>query len=200
MILENWRYSWPMKRNGSATTANSEGDSLALMPVEPPDTFYLQAAMGWLDLGDPREAGEEIARISHELLDHPDVLEVRWAICAATKSWETAAEVAETLVAVAPERSSGWIHRAYALRRCKKAGLQHAWAALRPAVEQFPKEDVIPYNLACYAAQFGWVDIAWDWLRKAAKACRDEKLIRDRALADSDLKTLWERLRRETLG
>ena len=192
-----------MKRNDPATTAaqsSFSADDIALMQLEPPDTFHLQAAMGWLDLGDPNEAGEEIARITPELLDHPDVLEVRWTICAATRSWETAADVAETLVGVAPERSAGWIHRAYALRRSKTGGLQHAWAALRPAFERFPKEDVIPYNLACYAAQFGWLDVAWDWLCRAAKAAKDEKMIRDRSLADTDLKPLWDRLRRETLG
>ena len=43
----------------------------------------MRAAIGWLELGNHAEAGEEIARIAPEMLEHPDVLEVRWMICAA---------------------------------------------------------------------------------------------------------------------
>src|SRR5437867_9680706 len=163
--------------------------------LEPPDTHHLQAAIGWLELGNPAEAGEEIARLRAEALDHPDVLEVRWAICAAGPSWEAALAVAEKLVEVAPERCSGWVQRAYALRRVKHGGLQLAWAALRPAFDKFPKASVIPYNLACYAAQFGRLDEAWDWLHKAMEAAGDVSKIKERALADADLQPLWDRIR-----
>src|SRR5215475_8175914 len=107
--------------------------------LEPPDTHHLSAAVGWLELGNPAEAAEEIARLSQEALNHPDVLEVRFSICATGQRWDAAAELAETLVTVAPDRSSGWVHRAYALRRSRGGGLQLAWAALRPAFEKFPK-------------------------------------------------------------
>ena len=163
--------------------------------LEPPDAHHLRAAIGWLELGDPVEAGEEIARLRTESLDHPDVLEVRWAICAAGPSWEAALQVAQRLVEVAPQRASGWVHRAYALRRVRDGGLQSAWAALRPAFEKFPKEEVISYNLACYAAQFGRLDEAWDWLKKSMKTSGEVQKIKDRALADLDLQALWDRLR-----
>ena len=164
-------------------------------PLHPPDTFYLSAAEGWLELGNPAEAGEEIARVSAPALEHPDVLEVRWAICATGQRWSSAVDVAERLVTLAPERSSGWIHRAYALRRTTGGGLQMAWAALRPAFEKFPKVSVIPYNLACYAAQFGRLDEAWEWLHKAMEAEGDVARIKQMALHDRDLEALWERIR-----
>src|SRR6185503_14687913 len=159
----------------------------ALPKLESPDTHYLRAAQGWLELGNPAEAGEEIARISPALLDHPDVLEVRWSVCAAGRRWEAALEVAERLVKLAPERSSGWIHCAYAVRRAAGGGLQKAWEVLRPAFEKFPKEAVIPYNLACYAAQFGRLDEAWEWLHKSMEAEGNVQTIQQRALADTDL-------------
>src|SRR6185436_7555694 len=37
------------------------------MNLEPPDTHYLRAACGWLELGNPAEAGEEIARSRAEV-------------------------------------------------------------------------------------------------------------------------------------
>jgi hypothetical protein len=146
-------------------------------------------------LSNPSEAGEEIARISPASLDHPEVLEVRWDICAAEQSWEAGLKVAESMIRQAPERAAGWIHRAYAARRVKGGGLQQAWEALRPSYEKFPKTSIIPYNLACYAAQLGRADEAWDWLHKAMEAAGDVPLIKQMALADRDLEPLWPRLR-----
>jgi|ERR1043166_2399099 tetratricopeptide (TPR) repeat protein len=165
------------------------------MPLAPPDTHHLSAAIGWLELGNSAEAGEELARISPAALEHPDVLEVRWQICANSKSWEAAAEVAELCVAKAPERASGWLHRAYAKRRVPGGGLDPAWEALRPAFEKFPDEPIIPFNLACYAAQAGRLDEALDWLQRAIAASRNLNEIKRMALADPDLQPLWERIR-----
>jgi len=163
--------------------------------IEPPDIHHLKAAVGWLELGNHVEAGEEIARISAANLNHPDVLEVRWAICAEGNSWDAAAEVAQTLVGVAPDRAKGWVHRAYAARRAVKGSLAQAEKLLIEALHKFPKESVIPYNLACYAAQSGRLDEAWDWLHKAMEVEGDVKTIKTRALSDTDLKPLWERIR-----
>jgi hypothetical protein len=167
----------------------------AMSNLEPPDIHHLSAAVGWLELGNPSEAGQEIARISSALVDHPDVLEVRWEICAALASWKKALSIADLLLRQAPDRATGWIHRAYAMRRVTGGGLQQAWDALRPAFDQFPKVSVIPYNLACYATQMGRLDEAWEWLHKAMEAAGDVESIKTMAVADSDLKPLWERIR-----
>jgi len=164
-------------------------------PLPPPDSHHLLAAEGWLELGNSAEAGEEIARIAPAHLDHPDVLEMRWAICAAGERWETGLTIAETLVRVAPDLASGWLHRAYALRRVPGGGLQRAWDALRPAHEKFPKAELIAFNLACYAAQMGRLEEAWEWLHKSMEAAGDVEEIKKMALADMDLHPLWERLR-----
>ena len=168
---------------------------MAVAELNQPDAFHLRAAVGWLELGNPAEAGEEIARISGNAIAHPDVLEVRWQICAATQSWDAAAPVAEELVAAAPKRVSGWIHRAYAIRRAANGGLQKAWDALLPAAKLFPKDPLIAYNLACYAAQFARLDEAWDWFQKAISLTDDLDAMKQMALADRDLEQLWERIR-----
>lgn len=163
--------------------------------LEAPDVHHLLAAQGWLELGNTCEAGEEIARISMENLEHPDVLEVRWAICAGGERWEAGLDVAEALLRIAPERASGWLHRAYALRRVKGGGLQRAWDALRPGYDKFPKAEVISYNLACYAAQMGRLNEAWEWLHKSMEAAGDVEVIKQMALGDMDLHPLWDRIR-----
>jgi tetratricopeptide (TPR) repeat protein len=166
-----------------------------MLPLESPDIHHLTAAMGWLELGNPVEAGEEIRKISASNLEHPGVLEARWQICAALKSWEAALEVAEILISKVPGHDSAWLHRAYALRRVNSGGLQKAWDALRPAYEKFPKSALIPFNLACYDAQLGRLEEAWEWLHKAMEGAKDVAVIKQMALADDDLKNLWDRIK-----
>jgi len=164
-------------------------------PLEPPDSHHLTAAEGWLELGNADEAGREIARIQHHLLGHPDVLEMRWQVCAAGQRWEPALDLAEQLVANTPDRSFGWVHRAYCIRRVNNGNLQKAWDALLPAFKRFPGETIIPYNLACYAAQMGRSEEAWKWLHKAMENAKSIDRIKAMALADTDLASLHDRIR-----
>jgi Flp pilus assembly protein TadD len=164
--------------------------------LEPPDTHALSAAQGWLELGNAAEALSELAKISPAQQAHPSVLELRWSACAATESWAPALETATDLIRVAPENANGWLNRAYALRRVEGGGLAQAWEALLPAVEIFPKEPVVFFNLACYACQMGRLDEARRKLRRAAEI-GDAKDIKRMALEDADLKPLWDELRRD---
>ena len=156
----------------------------------PPDRHHLTAAIGWLELGNHSEAGEEISRISAENLDDPDVLEIRWQICASGGSWDAALAAAERLIQVAPDRVAAWLHRAYALRRSSTGTLQAAADALRPAFDKFPQAALVPYNLACYAAQLGQLDAALDWLKHAIRRSEKPGTIKEMALADDDLRPL----------
>ncbi len=54
----------------------------------------------------------------------------------------------------------------------------------------FPKESLIPYNLACYECQAGNLKAAWNWLEKAFDA-GDAKRFKLMALEDPDLEPLW---------
>ena len=164
-----------------------------MQPLEVPDSHHLLAAQGWLELGSPTEAAAELGLISPVHQRHPDVIEVRWTWHAHSRQWEAALEAARELVLAAPDRASGWLHQAYALRRAAGGGLPQAQEILLPAVEKFPKEPIIPFNLACYACQLGQLDEARKWLKRAMKVGGREsiKLI---ALADEDLKPLWPEL------
>ena len=161
--------------------------------LEPPDSHYLMAAIGWLELGSAVEARAELEKISAPQQNNPDVLEVCWLICAGEKQWDAALDAARALVRKAPKRSSGWVHQAYALRRVNGGGLQAAWDALRPACEKFPKEWIIPYNLSCYACQMNQLGEALTWLLLAEEIGPKEK-IKQMALNDPDLQPLWEEI------
>ena len=79
------------------------------------DQRHLEAAEGWLELGLPLEATAELSKIGRLQQSHPDVLELRWHISAKAKTWLTCAEIAATLIQIAPDRVDGWIHRSFAL-------------------------------------------------------------------------------------
>lgn len=163
-------------------------------PLEPSEIHTLRAVAGWLELGNPGEAELELGRIAAPRRQHPDVLEVDWLLTAARHDWNRALVVAELLVTLAPDRVQGWIHRAYATRRAEGGGLTQAREVLLPAHGLFPDESVIPYNLACYAAQLGELDEARRWLRDATRR-GGSKMIREMALGDADLRPLWAEIR-----
>lgn len=157
---------------------------------EPADIHRLNAALGWLGLNSPADARVELDGIPAALQSHPAVLEARWLLCAHEQNWPDALAVAERELQAAPEDSSGWLHRAYALRRVDKGGLVQAWEALLPAAEKFPDEAVIAYNLSCYACQLKELDASRVWLKRAIKIGGKDD-IKKMALADDDLKPLW---------
>ena len=143
-----------------------------------------------MELGSTREALAELSKLPPQLANHPEVLEVRWTVSVAENDWAQALQLAEQLIQLNPMLASAWLHRAYALRRVKGGGVSAAWDALLPAVQKFPTEPTIPYNLACYACQLGQLEEARQWLLRA-RALSDRSRIKDMALADEDLKPFW---------
>lgn len=165
-----------------------------ITPLEPPDTHHLRAAEGWYELGDFAEGLAELRHVSGAAANHPDTLQISWAIHAAREDWTTARDVADTLVERAPGLEAGWIHRAYATRRMPGGTIESAWLSLYPAAKLFPDETIIPYNLACYECQLGHLAEAKTWLQRALRIPKGEqesKIIRKMAQADTDLEPLW---------
>jgi len=164
-----------------------------MKPIEPPDSHYFGAAIGWLELGNPVEANEELKQIAPELEGHPAVLALRYDIHAKSKDWERAVEAAGALVRAAPEESIGWLSLAYATRRNPGGGLPQAREILTQAQPKFPGQYLIPFNLACYECQLGNLDTARKWLEKAF-AAGDAKHMKRMALRDPDLEPMWKQI------
>lgn len=150
--------------------------------------MHLLAAEGWLELGNPGEARLELDGISQKGRVHPEVLQLRWEICAKLKQWGECVDIGETLTRVDPERVVSWIHHAFALHELKRT--QEAWDVLLPAQKRFPKEPTILYNLACYACQLGRLEDARELL-EACLALGNRKEWKKQALEDPDLAPLW---------
>jgi len=161
--------------------------------LEPPDTHHLNAAEGWIGLGNPTEAERELAKVSSVRAHHPDVLRVWYHVHEKRGHWEEAVTVARVLCRTVPHLAFGWIHLAYALHELRRT--HEAYKVLLPIVEKFHDEYIILYNLACYTCQMGALEEARTWLRKAV-AMAGADTIKELASTDPDLKILWPEIQK----
>ena len=164
------------------------------MDLDHIDVHWLRSAVGWLELGSPEDALLDLESMSPPGQKHVDAIETRWLALAELKRWEPATEVARQLIAAAPDRSIGWLHHAYALRRSSKGSVLAAYNALSPVAEKFPKEAIIPYNLACYTCQLERDPSETLALLKQAIAAGKRKEILAMALKDPDLEPLRQEI------
>jgi predicted Zn-dependent protease len=151
------------------------------------DQRHLEAAEGWVELGNHLEAGKELEQITPENHAHPAVLEIRWQILAKARQWDAALDIAAALIQLLPEHPLGWINRSYALHELKRT--EEARDNLLRVVGKFPADAIMRYNLACYECQLGRLEQAKTWLQKAF-AVGDSKELTLMALGDPDLEPL----------
>ena len=156
--------------------------------LEPPGSHHLDAAQGWLGLGDCQSALDELELIDPVMRSHPDVLAVRCDIYTAAMKWPEVVAVAWTLVNLNPDRPSGWVRRSFALHGLKQT--QQAFDLLLPAARKFPEISTIPYNLACYCAQLGKLEEARRWLHQSYEI-GNAKMLKLAARYDPDLAPLF---------
>jgi Flp pilus assembly protein TadD len=161
-------------------------------PLEPPASHLLSAAEGWLELGNPAEAAAELAGLDPELVTHPAVIELQWQIQAHTGQWAACLALAERLVALHPGLPAGYIHRSYALHELERT--VEARDQLLPALELFPDEEILRYNLACYECRLGNLAMARQWLRRTFEHKNAEGW-RAEAKKDEDLEALWSEMK-----
>ncbi len=153
----------------------------------PPDSLHVQAAQGWLELGNPSEASHELEKIAPAFRMHPAVLMIRWKIYAKLGQWEQSLELADTLIKLAPEIPVGWIDKATAFHALKR--YQDAHAALSPALAKFPGDPLVLYDMACYECLLGYLDKAQELLKKVF-ATDESMVFKNMAMLDPDLEAL----------
>ena len=165
-------------------------------PLQPPDSLDLKATQRWFMLANYSEAEQALEQITPPFRTHPDAQEVRSHARAHAKNWDACLGIGEALVEASPDRASGWLVRAYALRYATGGGLHAAWNALLPTAERFSNVD-LNFNLARYACQLSRLPEARDCLKRAfemAEKARTEKSLRFRVLNDPDLQPRWNEI------
>jgi tetratricopeptide (TPR) repeat protein len=159
-----------------------------MQPLGHPDSHHLAAVQGWLALGNHLEADKELDEISPEMLTHPDVLEIRWQIYAKEKRWPACEEIGQAIIEADPNRASGWLNQAMALRQQGK--FKDAYANLYVVFDDFPENWRVPFELARYSSLLGEFYEAKEWFKKAIGI--NEKLVQKLGIDDPDLKPMWD--------
>ena len=153
----------------------------------------LRAATGWLELGNPDEAFNELEKITPFHRAHPDVLKLRWRIYDSAGKHQSAFGVAQGLSRLLPDDAEPFVWRSYSARRMKGGGLGLALELLLDVVNDFPGEPILPFNIACYHCQRGDLNEAKTWLHTAYEVAGRNGTLRywkTKTLDDDDLAEL----------
>ncbi len=157
------------------------------MSIAADDQPYLTRAEGFLGLGMSREAEAELAKMSPSTVAAPEVLVVRLAVYQEERRWAAMQAAAQKLATLDPGNSQWAVSLAYATRRAES--IEAARAILMDALDRFPTEAIIPYNLACYDCQLGDLGAARQFLDISLRLAPEMKPM---AREDEDLKPLWD--------
>jgi len=155
------------------------------MNLSPATVRRLSYAEGYLMLGLAKQAAEELADVPPEANEALPVLKLRLGLELARAAWVAAAGLARDLCEREPRDASHWIQRAYATRRGDS--LAAAREILWRGLTLHPREATIHFNLACYEAQLGHLDIARAYL---AGSVRLDPSFAELARTDPDLAPL----------
>jgi Flp pilus assembly protein TadD len=101
--------------------------------------------------------------------------------------WSEAAAVAERLIQKDPDEADWYIALGFAIRRAQS--LAAAEVILSAALQKFPGNATIYFNLACYYTQLSNPDKARSYLERAIAI---DESFRKVALTDPDLRALRE--------
>ena len=147
---------------------------------------HFERAQGWLLLEKFDEAGKALRAIPPAFRRRHEVKSVRAQLYLATRQWKRAEPVLRQLLKQDEGEPQHWVSLAFAVRRAKS--IADAEPILLEARQRFPKEAIIWFNLACYAAQQGRLSEVPALLREAIRL---EPKITELAKTDSDLAPYW---------
>lgn len=149
--------------------------------------FGLAKADGFMDLSMHRHARQELCRLPWAARRQPEFRLLLLRLRSAESHWPKAAALARRMVRQWQDAPALRIQWAYAVRR--SVGIEAARRILLEALQQFPKEPVISYNLACYDAQEGYTQQALAHYRHAIQL---DQNVRTLAEDDRDLDPVRE--------
>ena len=156
------------------------------------DRMHVHAADCWISVGNLDQARNELAAVASGIGDHPDVLQVRWHLCAQARQWDACEEIARNLTQLAPDRVTGWLQLAQSLRRLNR--FKAAAESVRSGLESCGEKPALVLSLACCEARSGRMKRAVECLRQALALAGDwqaRNRLLFRAFEETDLDSVW---------
>ena len=142
----------------------------------------LRAASGWLELGMPDDALDELKLLDGEDRDGRKALELKLAAEMVKEEWKTASETARDLCKQAVDEPDFFLSAAYCLHEDGETEEAKKWLLSGP--ESLHEIPVFHYNMACYLWKLGEGERAKNHLAKAVDM--DESFL-ESAKDDRDL-------------
>jgi len=147
---------------------------------------HCQRALGYLELGMAEDAWDELAALPTEFGELKPVKQLRVEILGRLKRWGEAAELCLPMLESEPSELFWWIQGAYTVRRSES--IEAAELILRRALAHHPPDNLLLYNLACYACVQGRMEEARDFLNQAILG--NPETVVPMSLKDEDLVAL----------
>lgn len=142
----------------------------------------LRAASGWLELGMPDDALNELKNLPNENREDRLALELRLAAEMALKNWKDAAETAKLLCMEAVDEPNYFLSAAFCLHELGHTGEAKKWLQRGPEI--LSEMAVFHYNMACYLWILGEKERAHNHLNRAFEM---DDSFRESARFDKDL-------------
>ena len=142
----------------------------------------LRAASGWLELGMPDDALEELSSLEGADKESRKALELKLAAEMVKEDWKVASETARSLCKLAVDEPDFFLSAAYCLHENGDTEEARKWLLKGP--ESLHELPVFHYNMACYLWTLGERERAKNHLSKAVDM--DESFL-ESAKEDRDL-------------
>jgi hypothetical protein len=147
---------------------------------------WRQEVEGYLELGMPEMAEEELEALPVGWAEHPMALDGKLAVLMHRQAWPEAVAVGLRGCAAAAGQPSFFIHTAFCLHEMGRTEEAHLLLLSGPAA--LHREALYHYNMGCYLTVLGRRNEAQDHLDHAFRLDRG---LRDFARKDRDLEALW---------
>jgi hypothetical protein len=156
------------------------------MPLSPTDQLHLNTAAGFLHIGEPMDAWNELEEITPLNRAKTEVIVVRLAVCRALGQWELAEVITRTLIKREPTNIMHVVALAEIMG--KREGPVAAAAVYEFAINRFPDFALLRVSLAVELIKAGQVEDAKRVLRVAFRLDPDLRLV---ALDHPGLDAIW---------
>ncbi len=142
----------------------------------------LRAASGWLELGMPDDALNELKNLPQENRCERTAMELRLAAEMALKNWKDAAETAKSLCIESVDDPHHFLHAAFCLHELGETLEAKKWLQRGPEI--LSEMALFHYNMACYLWTLGEKERAHNHLNQAFNM---DDSFRESARFDKDL-------------
>lgn len=149
----------------------------------------INASQGWLELADFESAASELDGLPVHISEEPPVIELRSEISARQGRWDECEEYAKRLVESVPDHPGFWVKYLNSIFHQER--FEEAYNESKKAVQTFPKDEAITYNMACYATALGKLEEADQWMSVCLKLSGRSNALREKARLDPDLEAYW---------